>query len=68
MYEKNKITLQNQYDIFIKQESSSLIAIRVPRILKALRPLEGLVNLVVIKEPFTNPKSNNLLLILPITV
>jgi len=50
------------------EESSSLIAIRAPLISNALSPLEGLINLVVIKEPFTSPKSNNLLFILPCTV
>jgi len=35
---------------------------------KAFNPLDGLINIGVIEEPCTNPKSNNLLLILPFTI
>ena len=41
------------------------MAIRVPRMEKARGSWEGLIKTGVMDAPFTNPKSNNLLLIFP---
>ena len=35
---------------------------------KAFNPPEGLFKIVVIEDPVTNPKSNNLLRIFPFTI
>ena len=49
----------------IKQESSFLSAIKLPRISYAVGSLEGLLKIGVIKVPLTIPKSNNLLFKFP---
>jgi hypothetical protein len=52
----------------IKEESSSRIAIKVPHILKAEMPPDGLFNTGVTTASLTNPKSNNLLRIFPCAI
>lgn len=43
----NRYCYYNSYEISIKEESSSRIAIKAPQILKAVMPPDGLINIGV---------------------